>query len=696
MNKPLLLGGACLALSAHSELPESYLSLPPYELEASASDTQPPLAPPPHLFLSLEDQELSSSLRLLPGVTLRAQGGHAGEPVVRGLGWERVTTQHNGLNLYGACPSRMDPPVNLFTAGELDTISIELGPVSVTRGPVPMGGRITLETRLPLETAAPPRQAAEARVTGSSNGNAITAGLTAERADDTTAIRVQGSLDSSGDYTSGDGITVPAQYESEKASALWTQRLSDDLQFEVETRWIYNQNIDFIALPMDSRYEKTNLTTGSLFWTPEKDSLQSIRLRAGLGRVDHLMDNRDKANRGMVEASTPSTADSRNLGLLTTWKIGDGQLQAGVDGSTLDRDATRTRTMVRMNRTFVDPIWPDLSQEQAGGFAEWEQALGTSTGLRAGLRMDTFRQDAGKAGASIVPGPGVGKTTVEQAWVDVGGSDPGHIDNQDTLLSGNLKLDQSLSQDWTVQLGISRVEAVPNLTQRYLSFGPVPGGFGIGTPSLDPEKKWEVEIRTESRIGDHRVGGAVFAARIQDYLLPTTVAMLDVNGDGRIDRVKGTRNEDAELYGAEASAVLSLSPGVTVPVHLSFVRGEVRKTGAPLPEIPPLDLQAALRWQGPEDRDWFVEFGAYLAARQDRINPEFGEDETPSFALFHLRAGKSFSPHWRVEIGIENLFDREYHEHLTREALLPEGDLKPGDEVPGPGRGFHLSVQADW
>jgi iron complex outermembrane receptor protein len=255
---------------------------------------------------------------------------------------------------------------------------------------------------------------------------------------------------------------------------------------------------------------------------------------------------------------------------------------------------------------------------------------------------------------------------------------------------------QELSEDWSMQIGLSRVEAVPNLTQRYLSFGPVPGGFGIGTPSLDPEEKWEIELRTEGRVDGHLLGASVFAARVNDYLLPTTVAMLDVNGDGRVDRVKGTVNEDAELYGAEASAVLFLGDEWTLPLSAAFVRGEVCDTGTPLPEIPPLDVRAALRWQEPKEQKMFVEFGMYFAARQDRIDPALGEDETPSFAVFHLRGGVQLTPVWRLEAGVENLFDREYHEHLTREALLPEGDLAAGDEVPAPGRSFSLGVKGSW
>jgi outer membrane receptor protein involved in Fe transport len=49
-----------------------------------------------------------------------------------------------------------------------------------------------------------------------------------------------------------------------------------------------------------------------------------------------------------------------------------------------------------------------------------------------------------------------------------------------------------------------------------------------------------------------------------------------------------------------------------------------------------------------------------------------------------------------MEAGVENLFNEDYNEHLTREALLPVGDLKQGDEVPAPGRSFQISFRLDF
>ncbi len=509
-------------------------------------------------------------------------------------------------------------------------------------------------------------------------------------------LEISGGIRRQGDVQAGDGTRVPASRFTREASADLTRRLSDSLVLRGGYRWVYEKDIDYVALPMDTRYGKTDTATVGLEWSIEHDALRSVDLEAGWSVVDHLMDNRDKPNRGVLQASTPSESDSRNLRLLSRWSLAAGELRAGVDTSRLEREATRTRTMVSTGMTFRDPLWPKVEQEQAGLFGEWEGMLTQQIGLRAGLRTDWIRTDAAHVDRRIVPGPGAGPTTVRQAYLDVGGSDSDDVEREDNLLSGNLTLSMPLSETWTAQLGLGRTESVPNLTQRYLSFGPVPGGFGVGTPSLDPEVKTGAELRTEGAVGPHRLGFAAHASRIDDFHLATTVATMDVNGDGQMDRVRGTRNEDAELWGLEAGAVVIPATDWEIPLSLGWVRGRTIDDQEDLPEMPPLEIRCALRWVPERPYHPTAEIGLRYAHKQTRINEDFGENATPSFAELHLQIGFDPAPGWSVEAGIDNLLDRRYHEHLTREALMPVGDLRPGDEVPAAGRSAYLNLAYRW
>jgi iron complex outermembrane receptor protein len=367
----------------------------------------------------------------------------------------------------------------------------------------------------------------------------------------------------------------------------------------------------------------------------------------------------------------------------------------GVDGSSLERDATRTRRMVATGMTFRDPIWPGLEQDALGAFAEWEGPLSDSLSVRAGMRIDHWTTEATRAGERIVPGPGYGPTTVERAYRDVGGL-TGEVDQDDLLTGGNLRFSLRPAENWRIHLGLGYTEAAPNLTQRYQAFGPVPGGFGIGTPDLKPETKQEIELRVEHIHPRFRFGAAVHASQVDDYLLSTTVAKMDVNGDGISDRVRGTVNRDARLWGAEVDADLQLTEQLHLPMQAGWVQGEESDSGDALPEIPPFEATAALDWRGESDWHPTGRLETRYVHKQDRVSAAFGEDTTPSFALVHLRGSIQPTDTLTLEAGIENLLDRLYHEHLTREALLPVGDLAAGDEISGPGRTFYLNVRVKW
>ncbi len=49
----------------------------------------------------------------------------------------------------------------------------------------------------------------------------------------------------------------------------------------------------------------------------------------------------------------------------------------------------------------------------------------------------------------------------------------------------------------------------------------------------------------------------------------------------------------------------------------------------------------------------------------------------------------------RVRVGVENLLDTEFHEHLTREAIMAVDDLAAGDEIAAPGRSLQLALVAE-
>lgn len=635
--------------------------------------------------------ELTRFLSTVPGVSFSSRGPAGGEPILRGLGWERVRTSFNGVCLHGACPGKMDPPASQFSANSAQSIQVDLGAASVTEGPGGLAGRIRMTTESDWDPEAPRPLLVSTAVTGESNGDRLAAAASARYESEQTRLLVSGSWSTRDDYTSGDGTRVPASKDQWELGLDGSMLAADRLFLDFALRRIEERDVDYPGLPMDARSTDINLFTLTTRWAVDGEHLRTLELRLGLQQVDHLMDNRDRPNRGMMEAHTPATADSANARLLSRWSAGNGELRAGADASRVEREATRRRFMPATGMNMRDPIWSDLQEDQFGVFGEWEGGISEGLRLRAGLRYDRVESEIGSPDVRFMPGPGVGPLRLRDAYTRLGESSSGRVDNEDNLVSANLFLLQNLNDDWTASLGLIRIAAAPNLSQRYDGFAARPGGFGLGNPDLDPEVKHQIELRLNGEHAGHGFAAAVHAARVDDYVKPTLIGRRDITGDGMMNPVFSHRNVDAVLYGFELGADLRLSETLSLPVQLGLTRAEERG-GGDLPEIPPLEGSAALRWEGPA----FVQFGVDFAARQNKIDPGFGENETSGYAIAHLRVGADLRPGIRIEAGVENLFDKEYARHLTRDAVMAGGDLRPGDRIPEPGRSFTLALRADW
>jgi len=661
-------------------------------LRVSGRETPPlPAREPGTLRLSGQDHELSSALAGLPGVSLASRGPHGREPVLRGLGWERVRTEFNGLSLHGACPARMDPPASFLTPAMAGRVEVDLGSASVLHGPGGLGGRIRVNSDLDRDPAAPRAHLLQGRVQSGSNGDFAGASASGLMESSRGAAEISGGAGRQGDYKSGSGTRVPASRDTRDLGGRGAVRLQEDLFLNFALRRIEERDVDYPSLPMDSRSSDIDLFTLSTRWEAEGPSLRGLEMRLGLQRIEHLMDNRDRPNRGMTQAETPSTSDSLNGRLLSRWQAGGGELRLGADAARLEREATRTRRMTATGARFQDPIWPDLREDQTGLFAEWEAPLREDLRVRIGVRGDRVSSEAGNTSARIVPGPGAGPLRLGDAYTRFGESQSGRTSATDELVSGNVLLRQLLHADWALSLELSRIAASPNLSQRYDGFAARPGGYGLGNPDLEPEVKHQIELRLEGQAGPHRLGAAVYAARVDDYVLPTLIGRQDISGDGRPDAVYSHRNVDAALYGFELAGEFRLSGSWFLPLQLAFVRGGPRDGGS-LPEMPPMEGLAALRWE----RESFVELGLGFAGRQDRIDAGYGEKESPGYAVAHLRFGAPLRPGLWFEAGVENLFDTEYAQHLTRHAVMEGGGLRPGDRVPEPGRSLTLALRGEW
>ncbi|MDZ8118141.1 TonB-dependent receptor domain-containing protein [Pontiella agarivorans] len=630
--------------------------------------------------------------KTIPGISVSCASVDAPEPSIRGLGWERVTTQLDFLPIYGSCPARMDPPTVYLTPEAIENLIIVKGMPSVTYGPGGTGGRIMARTV--TDPAQPALNGASAHASATYNGgrDGFSARAGGKVGDGTVEAGISANTIDFGDYESGSGQTVPGENRSYGAGATlrWTPDADNGYWFNWSGHHI--SHLDYPALPMDATDVDSNTITFGSRHQANRDSFQALEWQAGFSDIDHTMDNSRKPNRGIMEAKAVTESQTFGGRIATEWNFSpDTDWIIGTDGHYLTRDALRERYMVAPGTTFYDPIWPDAAQGQLGLFAERTAVFSNDQRLRLGLRFDGVDSAIGKGSEPLDP-PLAAFGTVNDAYAYFYGEDARDTDRTEFLVSGNAlwEIPQTDHLQWF--LGAGAVQRAASVTERYYSFAPAPGGYLIGNPDLDPETKFEFNIGGYFFNEHVELSAQLFTSCVRDYILETGIASEDVNGDLTPDLIRGFVNTDAVLAGGEIDGTILLSDHWSIPFSAAYVRGRDVSEHKNLPLIPPLNGHLGVRWEWDKSVHPWAEAMLRMAAKQDRIDSRYPETETPGYQVVDLRGGIQLPGGCNLEAGIENLFDQDYTEHLSRETVLPAGDLAAGEKVPMPGRFFYASV----
>jgi iron complex outermembrane receptor protein len=258
----------------------------------------------------------------------------------------------------------------------------------------------------------------------------------------------------------------------------------------------------------------------------------------------------------------------------------------------------------------------------------------------------------------------------------------------ETNLSATFSINYQLNPATSLNLAAGRGARTANLSERYinhLTVGMDPHEY-FGNPHLKPELNHQVELSLNRRIGFSNLKANIFYSQINDYI---TAAV-----DQDLPRLfmpcmepkfaKRFQNIDrARQLGFEAQLSGKLYRNISYRAGAGYTRAENVDWNEPLPEIPPLQGELALRYTHRSGNYW-GEFNSRLAAKQDRIAASFGETDTPGFTVFNFLAGFKPLRFLEFNLGILNIFDVTYYEHLNRRYKnMPEKEVlyEPGRNI---------------
>jgi iron complex outermembrane recepter protein len=615
---------------------------------------------------------LAATIAHEPGIHQQYNGPAASQPVIRGMGGDRVLVLEDGHRTGDLYATASDHAVSVdpMTAERIEVLR---GPAALLYGSSALGGVINV-IREDVPRSLPDRVSGTASLQGESVNRGATMGAAALASVGRIAVRAEASGRQAGDtrtplgtlestdlegYNLGAGASLISTWGFVGVAAR-QNRLDYGVPGEfggVVIPGAHPGGVGIETLRRSARFEAGHLTGLGVF--------NALEISASL--THYLHDE--------IEGRTPQTGEA-------FFGARFDQLTGGVD-VTLSHEHAGRRFLRggtlgleyrgKDLRTFgSSPGTRSATERNLAAFLYEEFNLAPAARLQAGLRYDharvsPYHHDPISVGDRDIP-------VRERTFGSVSGSVAALLD---------------VARDWTVGVNVARAFRRPAIEELY-SDGPhlADYSFDIGNPELDPEVGLGFDAFVRAALPSLRLEASVFGNRIRNYIHYQATGEIDPRF--RRFPVFEARGDDARFVGAEARAQWEVSRGLVLDATAAGVRATRVTNDEPLPDIPPVTVTTRARYE--TDR-WFATLGWDGAAAQNRVpqpfaSPTDGEmiyPQRPTSGHGLLNAGVG----WRWSAGARlhsltlqahNLLDAEWRDHLSR--------VK--DVAPQPGRNIQL------
>ena len=575
---------------------------------------------------------LAQTVESVPGVAVTSMGPGTSQPVIRGLGGDRILMLEDGQRVGDVVNSGADHATAL-TPSSARRIDVIRGPSAILYGSNALGGVINV-VRDEIPRAVPSRatgftslqaQTATRAVGGSSQ---MTVGISEH-----VPLRVEASRHQGGDLRTPIGTLAGTQTDTwgVAAGTSWVDDwgyAGGAFRFYTNEYGIPGGFLGGHTTPVRTEQERAAGRFRSVI-RPRR-GFEAIELDAGYTWYRHNEWEPPDILGTLFERQIASgEARGRHAG----WgPFASGAVGARVSwehfgfGGALYSPNTRRRTQAAyvLEEIHLDPVL-----------------------IEAGLRYDRVELEPNREERS----------------------DIGHIRARSfSSVSGSLGALLRVTEQFTLGASVARAFRTPDVHELY-SEGPhlAANSFDVGNPSLDTETGLGIDVF--GRLTRQSLTAEVtwFRNTIAGYIFPQAT--------GKLSRILlpiyQYVGEDALLTGFESLLGWSMPAGLTLEAAASYVHGTIRTSDEPLPFMPPLEGRLAI---GYSPVDWFVEAEARMAGSQKRTG-RF-EEATDGYAVMGLSGGVRLTLAGRlhvVTLHLENLGDAEYRNHLSRvKEIMPE------------------------
>ena len=592
------------------------------------------------------DADVGEFIRKLPGAAAIRKGGTALDPVFRGFQRDQLRVVVDGaVEVEGACPNRMDPPVTHFALTDLNRIELHNGPFSVRYGPS-LGGVLNLV--MASDGGGMTGMSGMAGFGYVSNGQRTAADFRLAAGTDRAGVRISGSYGSGSDYEDGSGNDVDAAYHRDSATVQLSFQPMNAHLLTARYHHVYLWDVAYPALPMDADDDKTDVFSMGWQWK-RMGRMDQVKLDLYASRVDHTMSNRKRSNLTMMFAETVADTATDGGRVECRFMLEKGTVYAGLDHRKREKDGIRTRDMFMgpmAGQTVTDRIWPDAWTANTGTFVDYRGAFGDDALFSLGMRVDQVRADARSP-----------MSTFTSIYGD-------ELSDSQILFSLNFGWDKRITDSLSVGIHAGQGNRAPDISERFLFL--LPTGVDrydyLGNPLLKAERNRQVEFSASWSRQRMTARFAVFYADLDHAISAVVTDLLPSRSPGVFGVKQFINIDDALRWGLELGVQYQVWENLQLSLDGVFAAGRDQTHQDYLPETPPAELLFTADYAKGNGR---LKWISRAVERQDHVSESFGEPVTPGFTTHQLAFHYRFRS-WEMIIQLFNLTDKAYAEHLSR------------------------------
>jgi iron complex outermembrane recepter protein len=617
----------------------------------------------------LDTTSLAATIAHVPGISQASYGPAAAQPVIRGMGGDRVLVLEDGQRTGDLATTAADHPVTIDPMGA-KRIEIVRGPAGLMYGSNALGGVVNV-VREDVPRTLPEQVAGSLSVQAQSVNRGATGAGWVVVPHGRFAVRGEVSGRTAGDSRTPLGPLPSSDLRSVTAG--------------LGTGWVASWGYVGAAYrDFDMEYGVPGEFQGELIPGAHPGGIDSFaRRRSGKVEAGHFL------GFGPISSASFDANYVHHTQREVEAYLGDREIL----GASFQNQFGSANLVLRHEHE-LDPIFTEgafgffASARQlrtAGGFTGTRDAstLGLAAYAFEELELEPFRfQIGGRYDWNFVrpddrrPIRMVGREipVAERTFGSASASAAALVEPR---------------RGFVIGASIARAFRTPSVEELF-SDGPhlADYSYDIGNPELDAEFGFGGDLFLRITRARLQAEATLFRNELRNYIYHAPTGELDP----RFHRfaVFEARSTDAVFQGGELTIQVEAVRRVVVDGSLSLVRAERRDTNEPLPAIPPLNGQIGARYESPA---FFLSAVVDGAAAQHRVQPPIpspvgdgiihAERPTAGYSLLNVGAG------WRgnfagrlhtVTVQVDNATDAVWREHLSR--------IK--DVAPQPGRNVQL------